>query len=91
LCENLKRREQSRNLEEGFRKMEKLLNKDQAQRRLGKISRATLDRHIAKGLIIPTRIGRLVRFREVEVERFIKHCEAKARRQLRERDKNVVA
>jgi hypothetical protein len=63
--------------------MEKLLNKDQTRMRLGEISSATLDRHVAKGLIVPTRIGRLVRFREVEVERFIRRCEAKARRQLR--------
>jgi hypothetical protein len=67
--------------------MEKLLNKTQARTRLGKISRATLDRHIARGLIIPTKIGRLVFFREVEVERFIKNCEAKARRQARQRMK----
>lgn len=65
---------------------EKLLNKGQAQTRLGKISRATLDRQIAKGLIVPTKIGQLVFFREVEIERFIRSSEAKARRKARVKD-----
>jgi predicted DNA-binding transcriptional regulator AlpA len=80
-------REQLRNAEKfgGKEEMEKLRNKDQTQSILH-ISRATLDRHIAKGLIVPTKIGRLVFFREVEIERFIRSCEAKVRRKARVKD-----
>jgi len=64
--------------------MEKVFDKDQTQNRLGKISRATLDRQIAKGFIVPVRIGRRVFFRESEIERFIRCCEERSRKELSE-------
>jgi len=59
--------------------VERIFNKDQTRKQLGKISPATLNRQIAKGLITPMKIGARVFFRESEIERFMKRCEAKSR------------
>jgi len=64
--------------------MEKVFDKDQTQNRLGKISRATLDRQIAKGLITPMKIGRRVFFSESEIARFIRRCEKRSRKEVSE-------
>ena len=59
--------------------MEKIFDKNQTRKQLGKISPATLNRQMAKGLITPMKIGARVFFRQSEIERFMKRCEAKSR------------
>lgn len=53
--------------------MDRLLNKAEVCERL-QISRATLDRIVAAGELECTRIGRLVRFDEEELERYLDRC-----------------
>jgi excisionase family DNA binding protein len=62
----------------------KLLTRREAATFL-RISVPTLDRHLATGLLIPTRVGRKVLFREKALEKFLLNAEAKARRRAAQR------
>jgi excisionase family DNA binding protein len=61
---------------EGKTKMVTLISRREAARRLG-ISTVTLYRHIQSGRITSIKLGKFVRFREADLERFIKRCERK--------------
>jgi excisionase family DNA binding protein len=62
-----------------------LLTKKEAQERL-RISLSTLDRHLANGLLTPTKIGGRVFFRQQTLERFIRSCERKSSGRARGRE-----
>jgi excisionase family DNA binding protein len=60
----------------GKQGMVMLISRREAARRLG-ISTVTLYRHIQSGRITSIKLGKFVRFREADIERFIKRCERK--------------
>jgi excisionase family DNA binding protein len=64
-----------------------LMNKDEAAKYL-RISVGGVNRRLARGELIPTRIGSLVFFRKETLDRFIRNCEEKGRRQARQRREN---
>jgi len=51
-----------------------LLDFPAAQKYLGGLSRSTLKLHVWRGVLRPTRIGRRVFFRRVELDRFVASC-----------------
>jgi excisionase family DNA binding protein len=65
-----------------------LISRQEAAQRLG-ISTVTLYRHIQNGRIVSLKIGKFVRFREADLERFIKQCERKPKRDALARDENL--
>jgi len=68
----------------------KLMNKDEAARYL-RISVGGVNRRLARGDLVPTKIGGLVFFRRETLDQFIKSCEQKGRRCARERAKTLTA